>query len=99
MPQLDEFLRRLADKLFRRQVFASSGLLDLLAVLVDAGEEINGLALQPMIPSKDIREDFFVGVPDVGRGIRVVNRCGNVKRALQNVFRGCGEYYLCVRLR
>ena len=48
-------------------------LLDLLAVLVDAGEEVDGLSVEPLEAGDGVRQDFFVGVADVGRAVGVVD--------------------------
>jgi hypothetical protein len=78
-PEGGEFLGDLAGVPGGLDAGLLRGLLDLLAVLVHAGEEVNGLALQPVKTGEDIREDFLVGVPDVGRGVRVINGGGDVK--------------------
>ncbi len=42
------------------------GLLDLLAVLVHAGEEINLVATKAAVAGDHVGKDFFIGVADVG---------------------------------
>ena len=55
-------------------------LLDLLAVLIDAGEEENLLAFQAMIARNDVGQNFLVGMADVGRAVGVIDRGCDVER-------------------
>ena len=80
LPERDEFRRDFIDELLRRDAGFLGRLLHFLAVLIDAGEEENFLALQPMITRDDIGQHLFVGVADVRRTVGVVDRGGDVKR-------------------
>src|SRR5687768_2452471 len=62
------------DELRGRNVFAGSGLLDLLAVLIDPGEKENRLAIEAMITREDVCENLLVGVAEMRRRVRVVDR-------------------------
>ena len=53
------------------------GLLDLLSVLIDAGQKENFLAFEPVIARNDIGQHFLVGVPNVRRRVGVIDRGGN----------------------
>ena len=55
------------------------GLLDLLAMLVQAGQEENLLAEAAAGPRDDIRDDLFIGMSDVGLPVDVVNRRRDIK--------------------
>ena len=55
------------------------GLLDLLAVLVKAGDEEDLLAHGTMGASDDVGDDLFVGVPEVGCAVGVVDGGGDVE--------------------
>ena len=55
------------------------GLLDLLAVLVGAGEEIHLLAHHPPVPRDHVRQHGGVGVADVGLVVHVVDGGGDVE--------------------
>ena len=57
------------------------GLLYFLAVLVHPGQEIDFLPLHPVPARENVRKDFFIGVPDVGRSVGVVNGRGDVVHA------------------
>jgi len=59
--------------LFRR-------LLDLLAMLVDARKKIHRLALQALETRHHVRQQLFVGVPQVRRPIYVIDGGGDVIR-------------------
>ena len=66
-PKRDEFRRDLIDELLRRDAGFLGRLLHFLPVLIDAGEEENLFALQPMITRDDVGQHLFVGVTDVRR--------------------------------
>ncbi|MNX83213.1 hypothetical protein D3C86_1149710 [compost metagenome] len=55
-----------------------SGLLDLVAVLVETGQEEDLLAAQPVVAREGIGGDLLVGMPDVRRRVAVVDRRGDV---------------------
>ncbi|MNL67288.1 hypothetical protein D3C87_1918550 [compost metagenome] len=54
------------------------GLLDLVAVLVEAGQEEDLLAAQPVVAREGIGGDLLVGMADVGRRVAVVDGRGDV---------------------
>ena len=54
-------------------------LLDLLAVLVGAGQEENLVAVQPLEARHDVGRDRGVGVADMRRAVHVVDRRGDVE--------------------
>ena len=56
------------------------GLLDFLAVLVHAGEEINALPGEPLEAGDHIRQHLFIGMADVRRAVGVVDGGGDKKR-------------------
>ena len=55
------------------------GLLDFLSVLIDAGEEKYIFTFEPMITRKHISQHFLVGVTDMRRRVRVIDRRGDEK--------------------
>ena len=57
------------------------GLRHLQAVHVGAGEEADVEAVEPLEPRDRVGGDVLVGVPDVRRAVRVVDRRGDVERA------------------
>ena len=57
--------------------FPIRGLLHFLPVLVDSGEEEHLIATQAAVAGNDICEDFFVGVSDMGKPVRVVDGGGD----------------------
>ena len=67
LPERDELRRDLINELLRRNARFLGRLLHLLAVLIDAGEEENFIAFQPMITRDDIGQHLLVGVADVRR--------------------------------
>ena len=79
LPKRDELRRDLIDELLRRHASFFGGLLDLLAVLIDAGEKENFFTFQPMITRDDVGQHFLVGVSDMRRAIRVIDRGGEVE--------------------
>ena len=61
---------------------ASRGrLLDLLAVLVGAGQEEHVVAVQPLEPRHHVGRDRGVGVADMRRAVHVIDRGGDVERS------------------
>src|SRR5437667_4034793 len=78
-PKINKLLRDALDEFARRNACLRSRLLHLLAVLIDARQEKNFLAFEPMIPRDHIGENFLVSVTDVRRRVRVIDRRGNKK--------------------
>lgn len=62
--------------LLRRNAQFFRRLLYFLPVLVHPGQEIDFLPLHPVPARENVRKDFFIGVPDVGRSVGVVNGRG-----------------------
>src|SRR5580700_9145651 len=50
-----------------------------LAVLIDASEKKNLIAFEPMITRDNIGQHFLIGVTDVRRRIRIIDRRGDVE--------------------
>ena len=75
----------LVGELLRRDAGGGGGALDLLAVLVGAGEEEGVVAEQAVAAGDDVGGDGGVGVADVRARVDVVDRGGEV------------ELFLCVR--
>ena len=67
-------------KLLRRHTGLIGLLLDLLAVLIRAGEKHNVLALQAVIAGNRIRGHRAVGVADVQLIGGVIDRCCDIER-------------------
>jgi hypothetical protein len=67
--------KRSALQLERRDSLRRGGQRDRLAVLVGAGEEERRLAAGARVAGHHIRGDRLVGVPEVGHGVDVVDRC------------------------
>ena len=65
------------DKLLRRDALLLRRLLHLLPVLIDAGEEKNVVAFQPVIAREHIGEHLLVSVADVRRAVGVVDGGGD----------------------
>ena len=63
----------------RRFAFRLRGLLDLLAVLIQAGQEENLLPQAAPRPRDHVGDDFFVGVAEMRLAVDVINRGGDVK--------------------
>jgi hypothetical protein len=55
------------------------GLLDLLAMLIQAREEVRRMAEQALAPGDDVGEDLLVGVAQVRGAVGVVDRGGQVE--------------------
>ena len=62
-----------------RFAFGLRGLLDLLAVFVEAGQEKSFLTEAAARPRDDIGDDFLVGVAEMRLAVDVINRGGDVK--------------------
>ena len=59
-------------------------LLYFLAVLVHPGQKIDFLPLHPVPARKNVRKDFFISVPDVGRSVGVINGRGDIVHAAKD---------------
>ena len=66
-------------KLLRGNAPGLRRLLDLLAMLVRARQEIDRVAHQPAVPGDHVRQDLLIGVADVRRAVNVVDRRRDVK--------------------
>ena len=75
------------EQLPRGQPLLGRGLLDFLAVLVGAGEEIDVVAVEPHEAGDGVGGDRLVGVADMRRAVRVGNRGGDVEGRLGGHFR------------
>ena len=79
--RLDEVAERLADLVgegLRRQAGRRRRLLDLLAVLVGAGQEVDVAAVEPHEAGQHVAGERRVGVPDMRHVVHVVDRRGDV---------------------
>ena len=63
----------------RRFAFGQGGLLDLLAVFVQAGQEKNFLPEAAPRPRDDVGDDLLVGMAEMRLAVDVINRGGDVK--------------------
>ena len=66
----------------RGEALARRGLLDLLAVLVGAGEEKHVVAVEPHEAGDGVGRDHLIGVPDMRRAVGVGDRGGDVVAGL-----------------
>ena len=80
LPEGEEFLGDPVGELLRGNPLALRALLNLLAMLVDSREEENLAATLSLEACQDVGEDLLVGVADVGRGVRVIDRRGDEER-------------------
>ena len=74
------FARVAVGQLLRRDPLALGRRLDRLAVLVGAGEEEDVLAALAHVAGEDVGRHRRVGVAEVGLGVDVVDRGGDVVR-------------------
>jgi len=58
---------------------------DLVSVLVRSGDEKGPAAAQPMVARQNVGNDRRIGVPEVGRGVHIVDGCRNVISAFHNL--------------
>ena len=81
LPKIDKLLRDLLDEFSWRNTSLGSGLLHLLAVLIDASKEKDIPSThQPFMIARDhIGQHFLVSVSDVRRRVRVIDRRGDEK--------------------
>ena len=70
----------LVDERLRLDAALEGGLLDLLAVLVESGEEVDVPAAQAHVTGDHVGQDFLVGVAEVRRAVGVVDGRGDVER-------------------
>ena len=80
-PQGQEFGCDVVHMLLRRNAQFFRRLLYFLPMLVHPGQEIDFLPLHPVPARENVRKDFFIGVPDVGRSVGVVNGRGDIVHA------------------
>ena len=81
LPQVEDALGagdNVVHKLLRGDAGFSGLVLDLLTVLIGAGEEHHVVALEPLEPGHGVRCHGAVGVPDMQLCGWIVNGCGNV---------------------
>ena len=57
---------------------------DLVAVLIRPGRKKGPEAVEPVVAGEDVGNNGCVGVPDVGRGVHVVDRCRDIKSVFHN---------------
>ena len=76
--QIAERLAHLVGEGLWRQACRFRGLLDLLAVFVRAGEEMDVAPVKPHEASQHITGKRGVGVPDMGHVVHVVDRRSDV---------------------
>ncbi len=88
-PELLEALCHLIRKGLRRLARRRRGLLDFLPVLIGAGQEEHGLALQAPVAGQTIRRHLGIGMADVRRGVDVVQGRGEIKRLVHRFVAGC----------
>jgi hypothetical protein len=79
LPEIEEERGDLCDKFGRLDSAFLGGLLDLLSVLIHASEEEDITPCKPLVACYGIGENFLIGMADVRRAIRVVNRSGDEK--------------------
>jgi len=87
VPEVEEFFGDFFGVGGGVDAFFFGRLLDFLAVLVDAGEEVGGVTVEFLVAGEDVGENFFVGVADVGSAVGVVDGGGDEHG------RGKGFYY------
>src|SRR5205823_14312647 len=76
-PEIDKLLCDVFNKLSWRNAGFRRGLPDLLAMLIDAGEENDLFALERTIPRHYDGHHLFVSVPDVWWRVCLIDRRGN----------------------
>ena len=81
-PQLLKARNNAVDVLKGRHALLLRRLLDLLPVLVRAGQKEHIVACKPLEPRNRVRNRRAVRVPDMQLRARVVDRCGDVKWSL-----------------
>jgi hypothetical protein len=89
LPHLVEARRDLIDELLRREPALLRRFLDLLPVLVRAGQEPGVIATHPMKPRERIAHDRRVRVPEVRYVVDVVDGSRDVERRGHRTRRPC----------
>ena len=79
VPQGAELARNFVGELLRRLAGGGGRALDLLAVLVGAGEEERVATQRPLTARNGVADHGRVGVPDVRASIHVVDRSRDVE--------------------
>jgi len=79
LPEILEGLRDLVGELLRRDAGGGGGALDLLAVLIGAGEEEGVVTEQAVAAGEYVRNDGGVRVADVRARVDVIDRGGDVE--------------------
>ena len=79
VPEIFELSGDLIGELLGGDAGGGGGALDLLAVLVGAGEEEGIVAEEAVAAGEDVRNDGGVGVADVGARVDVIDRRGEVE--------------------
>jgi hypothetical protein len=79
-PEVDELLRDSFHEFGWRDTRFGSRLLDLLAVLVHAGQKENLFTFEPVISRDYVGQHLFVSVSYMRWRIRVIDRGGDEKR-------------------
>ncbi len=69
------------DQFACRQTFTRGGLLDLLPVLVGAGQKKDVIPVEPLEARDRVGRDRLIGVADMRHAIRIGNRGGDIKGA------------------
>jgi hypothetical protein len=77
LPQIDELLSDAFNEFCRWYARFRCRLLDLLSVLIDAGQKENVFAFEPMIARNHIGQHFFVSVANMRRRIGIIDRRGD----------------------
>ena len=70
----------LIDEHLRLDAALQGRLLDLLAMLVESGDEVDWAAAHAHVPGDHVGEDFLVGMAEVRRAVGVVDGRGDVER-------------------
>ena len=77
---VEELLGELIAPLLRRKTVLGSGLLDLLAVLIQAGQEEDVVAHQAAVSCEGVGRHRGIRGPEVRDGVHVVDGGGEVER-------------------
>ena len=87
--QLLKKCRELVTIFLRLLICLKRGLLDFLAVFIDAGQEKHFVPQAALRPRNHVRHDFFISVAEVRLAIDVIDGCGDVKTLTHSSFH-CG---------
>ena len=99
LPEGAELGGDLVGELLRRDAGGCGGALDLLAVLVGAGEERGVVAEEAVAAGDDVGGDGGVGVADVGARVDVVDRGGEIELFLCSGMGGQAQFSRVAELR